>query len=75
MFQHDTRNAALTGWGTYLPERIVTNEIEATVDTTDDGSYVEPAFASGASPQLEKPHPVWRLRRQTRTRPGRFERC
>ncbi|MCO5194920.1 MAG: ketoacyl-ACP synthase III [Anaerolineae bacterium] len=32
-----TRNAALTGWGTYLPERVVTNaEIEATVDTTDD---------------------------------------
>jgi 3-oxoacyl-[acyl-carrier-protein] synthase-3 len=32
-----TRSAALTGWGTYLPDCIVTNaEIEAQVDTTDD---------------------------------------
>jgi 3-oxoacyl-[acyl-carrier-protein] synthase-3 len=30
-------NAALTGWGTYLPERIITNaEIAARVDTSDD---------------------------------------
>jgi 3-oxoacyl-[acyl-carrier-protein] synthase III len=58
---------SITGLGSYVPERVVTNDdLSTMMDTSDEWIRERTGIREGASPRPSRRSPTWRSRRRAR---------